>query len=41
MEGKINRTVFKEPEEEPRHTRLADLYKQRSGALFQGWGPKL
>jgi hypothetical protein len=41
MEGKVTRKVFKETEEEPRHTRLADIYNQRGGALFQGWGPKL
>jgi hypothetical protein len=41
MEGKAIRKVLKDIEEEPRHTRLADVYNQRAGALFQGWGPKL
>ena len=41
MEGKVTRKVLKAAEDEPRHTRLADIYNQRAGALFQGWGPKL
>jgi hypothetical protein len=41
MEGNTTRKSFKESPEEPRHTRLADVYNAQRSALFQGWGPKL
>jgi hypothetical protein len=41
MEGKLTRKALREPDEEPRHTRLADMYDRQRGGLFQGWGPKI
>ncbi len=41
MEGKITPKVLKNTDDEPRHTRLADVYERNRSALFQGWGPKL
>ncbi len=41
MEGKINRKAFTEAQEEPRHTRLADVYQPNANRLFQGWGPRI
>ena len=41
MEGKVVRKALRQEDEEPRHTRLADVYEQHRGGLFQGWGPKI
>ncbi len=41
MENKVIRKHVQDSEEQPRHTRLADIYEKQRGLLFQGWGPKL
>lgn len=41
MEAKEKRKAFNDREEEPRHTRLADVYELHRAPLFQGWGPKI
>jgi hypothetical protein len=41
MEGKVTRRAFKDVDEDPRHTRLADVYDRQRSGLFQGWGPKM
>ncbi len=41
MENKEIRRRVQDSEEQPRHTRLADVYEMHRGPLFQGWGPKI